>query len=1701
MSISPTCPQCRQPLPPRVGNITRPCANCGGTARPTPPAAHPRVAPVPTAHSRKPVLFAATAVAVLAAVVGVVVLARPRPTLDAVPTAPPPVAAADPPSVVAPPVVAAPDRPESAELAWKFEYDDAGRVTKTSNPAGEATTFRFEQDAKAGSRKVIREPAGGVAVVFEFDRDGRRTGMTDAYGKVAYEYDAFGRLAAVKRPGTPPIHYAYDDRDRLATFRVGDEYALKYEYDFLGRRAAIDTPAGRVGYEYSAKEGTVRRTLPNGVRTTWHSAPGGRPDRIEHAARDGAVLAGFAYEYRPDGLIRAVKESAPDGENRVTYDYDTVGRLVAASDTRGRKVAYRYDLLGNREEVAEAGKPAVASTFDWAGRLLRHAGERCSHDPAGNVAAYVGSRGPVRLTHSADGQLVSAATAKSMVQCGYDGEGNLVRREADDRPTTFVPDPLAEAWHPLVATDDRGAKMAYLWDGDAPLAERVNGEWRFFLHNHQDSVRCVVDARGKVLERPDYCPFGRPLGDPAEGFRPGFAGLFYDPQSALYMTKARAYDPALGRFLEIDPQHRLPTGSQKDLIAYTYCGGDPVNFVDLDGCDPRQPPPFMKAIPDQFPHAGLNLKPTLPGIPFEQGRWQLAQAMVASERAVPQWFANQAQIWLQRGTPLEGLNAWVSLNTLGGLYGQPANLFQAYVGFAASWIPGNVGRLYGTLRGGASFVSNLAQGNIKSAVLEGLRLPGRFIPGVGDARGLPISKLWGLPLSTKVGIALDLAGRGNRGFNSGQDAIRLASSPSAVGGVSLSGGGHALAGFGHLEGVSFDAHGRLVLIGQGKTDIELPALRLDDVVTVFREVYDHGTAPFVSIDPDPAAPMGPVMNVRHGPTTADTYVGWVLFEADRVMKTYNLGKDNQTGQPFRSKIPGYDAYLKLQFARPTKGDETWERFWIVPAAVTHRLTPDGRTALTQVPLKLRTDAMVLKGGKLVTAPKGQSSPSAQFFTKWFTDNYDKIDRETRSRTPKESGPPADVPVFAELRRLAAIAAVAERLRDQGVPMPGWMRTYPVKPFPFPATTPATTVESEKAVGKDVVRYSIYGGVTLSPPPEAVKTVPSPEAVALAPAVRAAVAEAPALTPIAVGGRQAIALPPTDAVAVGANHLAETDLHVPLAEGHTVRLVRRFDSFHAPADGFGPAWTLDLPRLDQRLGAPTGKPGLRHGYFELDSPLRSATGVFADLKQVPEVNGRLLVPATAGDMLGVADSTDLGFPTHLILFRDGRRWHFDAAGDLVATEELPLRLRFHRDKARRVERIEGTCGPKTAAIRLEYDARGRLTKAIGTDGQSANYGYDADGRLERVTRPGGAVGYEYRDRLVSAVLEDGAPPRRFEYAAGGRLREERRGADAIAYDVAADRAGTRVTARGGRPGTAPEVSEYDARFRPVRRVLGDGTETAWRYPTDGTTEVTTTPPGGPSVIVLRSADGRREEYKVPGAEARTAEFDAAGRLIELRRGSVPVLTRAWHPTGLPAAEADATTKRQYEYRADGTAAGVRLAPATGDGPWVEMKFDAAGRPETVSDDSGAVTTLKYDAAGRPAGTTGPGGDVTITTDEAGRPRTTRASWGIAETIEYDATGGRPKRIEQTFDGQMAWTEFDGGRPTRVRQFDGGESVLTYPAGPDTPPEQVRTPNGLAVQFDYDAKKRVRKVRCGDAYWVEYEFDAKDRLVGLRLTAAR
>jgi RHS repeat-associated protein len=90
------------------------------------------------------------------------------------------------------------------------------------------------------------------------------------------------------------------------------------------------------------------------------------------------------------------------------------------------------------------------------------------------------------------------------------------------------------------------------------------------------SVRRVF-ASASSAPAYSYDPYGNPLQATAPLTDFGYAGMLYNADSGLDLTRYRAYDPVAGRWLSRDP-----LGEAADPVGnlYTYVGGNPISLMD-----------------------------------------------------------------------------------------------------------------------------------------------------------------------------------------------------------------------------------------------------------------------------------------------------------------------------------------------------------------------------------------------------------------------------------------------------------------------------------------------------------------------------------------------------------------------------------------------------------------------------------------------------------------------------------------------------------------------------------------------------------------------------------------------------------------------------------------------------------------------------------------------------------------------------------------------------------------------------------------------------------------------------------------------------------------------------------------------------------------------------------------------------------------
>lgn len=467
-----------------------------------------------------------------------------------------------------------------------YDLDGADRLMAFTKPDG--TTIRYEY-GESGRLVAINMPKGRT--YFKYDRNGNCVEVSNDTGRTQYFYNAINRLTKVSYDYPvlrKSVTYKYDPWGRTARVAVespagAEEFYTTYDYDILGRLTRIEADGREIRYAYDPSGSKVTRKLPDDITSVSVREKDGRAGVIEHA-RGKEILARFEYKYDVMRRLETAAETVLGKTVTVQYRYDAAGRLIAADYSDGRMYRYGYDKMGNRV-FSEGPSGRAEAKYDGVDRLLEHGKTEFEYDANGNTAAIKGPDRAITLDYNAANRLERAKAGNDDIRYIYSAEGLLIGREVNGDSAYYVPDPRFEEWHPLADGEGR----SYVWGG-SPLAVIEKNGAAYLLSDRTGSVRVIETQSAGGRRTLSYSPFG----DCENAEEPGrgsveyrYGGLFVDPITKCYITPARAYMPAWGRFLQAEVVSYGMYGLLAPSGGYVYCRADPINFVDPNGREPK----------------------------------------------------------------------------------------------------------------------------------------------------------------------------------------------------------------------------------------------------------------------------------------------------------------------------------------------------------------------------------------------------------------------------------------------------------------------------------------------------------------------------------------------------------------------------------------------------------------------------------------------------------------------------------------------------------------------------------------------------------------------------------------------------------------------------------------------------------------------------------------------------------------------------------------------------------------------------------------------------------------------------------------------------------------------------------------------------------------------------------------------------------
>ncbi|MBI4208933.1 MAG: RHS repeat-associated core domain-containing protein [Deltaproteobacteria bacterium] len=144
----------------------------------------------------------------------------------------------------------------------------------------------------------------------------------------------------------------------------------------------------------------------------------------------------------------------------------------------------------------------------------------------------------------------------------------------------------AKAFHSLFA-------LAFLFLGAISQAQEV-----FYLTDHLGSTRVVTDASGNEQAHYTYYPYGEIRGSTSNPQLVTADYLYtnqeHDIETDLCYYGARYYEPAIARFISVDPKgfrlqmtrrQLMKRVAENDLNSYAYVANNPLKYIDPNGED------------------------------------------------------------------------------------------------------------------------------------------------------------------------------------------------------------------------------------------------------------------------------------------------------------------------------------------------------------------------------------------------------------------------------------------------------------------------------------------------------------------------------------------------------------------------------------------------------------------------------------------------------------------------------------------------------------------------------------------------------------------------------------------------------------------------------------------------------------------------------------------------------------------------------------------------------------------------------------------------------------------------------------------------------------------------------------------------------------------------------------------------------------
>ena len=414
-----------------------------------------------------------------------------------------------------------------------FEYDEVGNLIATVDPLGNRT-LRFYD---AVSRLIALVDPRGKSTQFTYDNLNRVTQIQDGInGITAFIFDPNGNLLTVADAKNQVTTYTYDNMDRLATRKDPLNRTESYQYDLGGNLTTFTDRKNQVTqFQYDALNRRISATYADATTTFAYDTVGRLVKASDTAP--GAGIIDFAY----DILNRLVQETT--GQGAVSYQYDVLGRRTQMVANGQQHTTYQYDAASRLTRVAQ-GSLFAALGYDNANRRTSLS---YSNGTTTSYAYDLASR-LTSIAHNGPSGVIEALTY------AYDGAGNRLSQLRANGTASLLPNAVASASYDSANEQTQFAGATLIYDANGNLTGDGTSTYQWDARNR------LIAMSGSATVNHAYDALGRRVGKIVNGVASQF---FYDGKDIVAEISGGAVGANYLRSLSIDePFVRQSTGNE-----------------------------------------------------------------------------------------------------------------------------------------------------------------------------------------------------------------------------------------------------------------------------------------------------------------------------------------------------------------------------------------------------------------------------------------------------------------------------------------------------------------------------------------------------------------------------------------------------------------------------------------------------------------------------------------------------------------------------------------------------------------------------------------------------------------------------------------------------------------------------------------------------------------------------------------------------------------------------------------------------------------------------------------------------------------------------------------------------------------------------------------------------------------------------------